>query len=274
MLYRLWALLSVGLRVAAQVAPPVSEPCLTHWPLRGKLLVLRGHPLHFWVAVCILASLTRGGTWTRHLSEPCTFGQTQSGPAHLAFSGAGCVFWVLLQLLSLFVCSPPPPTPKFTVLMYHLPSDQTLLLLIETPCVGRLQRVLLCPQERVRTPLRCLSHLRAHGGRTASQLGRQLVQTDLSSLAWEGFELRLPPGGQCLNQPGDSTAPEQRPIRPCEVSPSVAVVMHLLRPHRSSIYRELAQCARCWGRKAGRANTDSHLCSPNVLGSSPSSATY
>lgn len=175
---------------------------------------------------------------------------------------------------SLSICSPPPPTPKITVLMYHLPSDQTLLLLIETPCVGRLQRVLLCPQERVHTPLRCPSHLRAHGGRTASQLGRQLVQTDLSSLAWEGFELRLPPGGQCLNQPGDSTAPEQRPIRPCEVSPSVAVVMHLLCPHRSSVYRELAQCARCWGRKAGRTNTDSHLCSPNVLGSSPSSATY
>lgn len=59
--------------------------------------------LHFWV------EFARGVTWARALAGPRSSRQTQPGPAPLALGDGvgGDMFRIVLQLLFLFVCSPP-----------------------------------------------------------------------------------------------------------------------------------------------------------------------
>lgn len=159
-------------------------------------------------------------------------------------SGLSCSFSSYLSIPHLHA--------EFAVLTYCLPCDQTLLQ------NKRFRRIDSGPQPwplgsstafHVPKSQSTLPFQSACGGRTASQLGRQLVQTDLSSPAsWPPRALSFPSSREAISvsQPGVSAEPsEQRPSQPSLSEPPPPPSLSL-----RSIRWELL-CAQVLGLEGG-----------------------
>lgn len=219
--------------MAAQAGHPVPEPHLTApyhrscWPSWGHSLPLVTPPP--FLGGCLHPGVT-----------PPTRGGTCSDPARPSSQGSrGARMDVLgSPPTSLFVCAPSP---------HQIDSpDMSPCLGPSPPPPGRscwwvAARPFLSPRAG-HTPLKCPGH-------TASQLGRHLIETDLSSPALEAVSFPFLQEAEASLSLG-TVRPRTKAQPPSEKQARPWLRIHYTLTSLS-MHCERALCARCWGRKAG-----------------------